>query len=239
MSPVPLSTKAYIAPFAAFVAVLIVADQFPPADRHWSYLAQTILCGALLIRFWSVYQLRAPKGTVFTLLIAILVLVLWISPQVLFGPVLAAARARGLFLWISPQAVSWLSWRFEGFNPTVFKASPAQYYTVVVIRFIRLAVIVPFIEEIFWRGFLLRYLVKEDFESVPHGTYTRLSFWIVVAGFCLEHKRADYPAALLAGALFNFIYYRTRSLGSCVLAHAVANFLLGIYIMRTGQWGFW
>ncbi len=54
-----------------------------------------------------------------------------------------------------------------------------------------------------------------------------------------EHSRPDWPAALVTGALLNLVAYRTRSLGACVLAHAVANLLLGLYVLRTGQWGFW
>jgi len=217
MPPAPSSTKAYVAPFAAFVVLMIVADPLPAWSRIWLYPAQTVVCGALLIRFWSVYGLKFPKGLGFTLMVAILVLLLWISPQAFFG----------------------LPGRFVGFDPTVYKATRHLYPAVVAVRFIRLTVIVPFVEEIFWRGFLLRFLVREDFESVPPGTFTWLSFSVVTAGFCIEHQFADWPAALLTGALFNWVYYRTRSLASCILAHAVANFLLGIYIMRTGQWGFW
>ena len=50
---------------------------------------------------------------------------------------------------------------------------------------------------------------------------------------------ADWPAAALTGALYNFVAYRTRSLSACVLAHALTNALLGLWILRTGQWGFW
>ena len=45
--------------------------------------------------------------------------------------------------------------------------------------------------------------------------------------------------AVLTGALFNLVAYRTKSLASCVLVHAAVNLMLGIYIMQTGQWGFW
>ena len=98
---------------------------------------------------------------------------------------------------------------------------------------------VPFVEEIFWRGFLLRYLIREDFESVPFGTFSWRSFALVTVFFALEHQPADYPAALLTGALYNWIAIRTRSLSSCILAHAITNLLLGVYIMATRQWGFW
>jgi hypothetical protein len=216
-APLSLSQKAYIAPFAVFMAMLIVADFLPPSARHWIYPLQTVLCGAVLIKFWSFYRLGTPKKAGFSLFIAVLVLLLWISPQVLLG----------------------YPGRFQGFDPSPFKDRATLYYAVVVMRFIRLVVAVPLVEEIFWRGFLLRYLIRDDFESVPFGTFSRFSFSIVTLGFCLEHQFADWPVALVSGALFNLVAYRTRNLTSCVLAHAVTNLLLGIYIMRTSQWGFW
>ena len=130
--------------------------------------------------------------------------------------------------------------RIEGFDPTIFKARPAFYYAIVLaMRFIRLVVVVPFIEEIFWRGFLLRYLVKEDFESVPRDIHLALLLASSPSGFAWSTSLPITRPRSWPGALFNLVAYRTRSLSSCVLAHSVANFLLGIYIMRTGQWGFW
>ena len=207
------------------MAMLIAADFFPSSARYWIYPVQTVLSGVLLIRFWSFYGLGMPKKAGFTLFIAIFVLFLWISPQAVFG-------------WAG---------RFDGFDPSPFKNSPLFYFAVVAMRFIRLAVVVPLIEEIFWRGFLLRHFlhhiprgsVGSNFESVPFGTFSWYSFILVTLGFCFEHQKADWPAALITGALYNFVAYRTRSLTSCVMAHAVTNLLLGIYIMRTGQWGFW
>ena len=102
-----------------------------------------------------------------------------------------------------------------------------------------LVVVVPLLEEIFWRGFLLRELIHPDFTKVPFGTFSWASFGIVTAGFCLEHSPADWPAAILTGALYNLVAYRTRSLAACVLAHAITNLILSVYVMETKQWGFW
>ena len=106
-------------------------------------------------------------------------------------------------------------------------------------RFTRLVIVVPLVEEIFWRGFLLRYLVREDFTAIPFGSSNRFSFWAVVVAFTAVHAPADWPAAFLTGILFNLIAVRTRSLAACVTAHAVANLALGVYICATKQWGFW
>ena len=144
-------------------------------------------------------------------------------------------------LWVSPQAVFHAARRENGFDPTPLAASesPALYHLTLALRFVRLVVTVPLLEEIFWRGFLLRYLVKEDFLSLPFGACTRFSFAVVSLGFMLEHNPPDYPAALVTGVLYNWVAARTRSLPACVLAHALTNALLGWYVMHTRQWGFW
>ena len=77
------------------------------------------------------------------------------------------------------------------------------------------------------------------FASVPFGTFTWRSFLISSLAFCAEHQPSDWAAAVLTGALFNLVAYRTRSLAACVLTHAVTNLALAFYILRTGQWGFW
>ena len=113
------------------------------------------------------------------------------------------------------------------------------YWGTLVFRLLRIAVVVPFVEEIFWRGFLLRYLIKDDFASVPFGTFSWLSFGVVTVFFTLEHQPVDYPAAFVTGILFNWVAIHTRSLSSCILAHAITNLLLSFYILATRQWGFW
>ena len=86
---------------------------------------------------------------------------------------------------------------------------------------------------------MLRYFINEKFYAVPVGAFSWLSFAVVTVGFGFAHSRADWIAALITGALYNCVAYRTKSLTSCILAHAVTNLLLGLWIMKTRQWGFW
>lgn len=228
MSPRPNPLTPYAAPFVVFMLLLGAVQAIGSAFTHsgsfllaepkyWIYPAQTILCAAMLWRFWSSYQFRKPEKIGLTLFLAILVLAIWISPQEIFG------RPR----------------RYDGFDPTLFGGNRALFATTLALRFTRLVIVVPLVEEIFWRGFLLRYVIREDFEKVPPGTFSRMSFGVVAGCFALAHWGVDFIPALLTGAIYNFLIYRTRSLSSCVLAHAVTNLGLGIYIMATRQWGFW
>ena len=216
---------AYAVPMAVFLGALALAGGLRKiggafwleSPEYWLYPVQTFVCAGLLFWYRREYEFNGVRQPLVALGIGIVVCVLWISPQAFFG--------------FAP--------RTEGFNPTVFAEQPVAYWSTVALRFLRLVVIVPLVEEIFWRGFLLRYFVDEKFDRVPFGTFTWLSFAAVTVGFMLVHSTPDWPAALVTGALYNWVAYRTRSLGACVLAHAMTNLLLGIWIMNTRQWGFW
>ena len=53
------------------------------------------------------------------------------------------------------------------------------------------------------------------------------------------HAPVDWTGALGFGTLMYVLAVRSKSLGACVVMHAVANLLLGLYVMWTRQWGFW
>jgi uncharacterized protein len=183
--------------------------------EYWIYPVQTILCGGLLIWFHREYEFHRVRRVAFALLIGIIVFLLWISPQAFFG--------------FAPRTI--------GFNPVGNQS--VLYWPTIILRFLRLVIVVPFVEEIFWRGFLLRYLIDENFERVPLGAFSWLSFSIVALAFAFSHSPADWPAALVTGAIYNAVAYRTKNLSSCILTHAITNLLLGLWIMQTKQWGFW
>jgi CAAX prenyl protease-like protein len=221
--------KAHFAPFAIFLGFLGLnefvgklsdgsAGAWWWSEPHfWVFPLQTIVCGWLLWRWWGRYCLTWPRGSAVAVAIGVLVLAIWVAPQ----------------LWLSYPA------RLKGFDPTYFGRSGWAFDLTVALRFVRLVIVVPLVEEIFWRGYLLRMLIADPFTEVPVGTFSWKSFSIVTAGFCLEHQPADWPAAILCGMLYNLVAYRTHSLSACVLAHAITNLLLGVFVMRTGQWGFW
>ncbi|MEO8350899.1 MAG: CAAX prenyl protease-related protein [Chthoniobacteraceae bacterium] len=221
------SEKAYLAPFIVFMLMLGLGELvshffdgralwFFSAPRYWVFPLQTVVCALLLAWGWRHYELGPPRRVIFTTLIGVLVLAIWISPQEILG----------------------MPARRDGFEPGFFGEGWAWWINTSI-RFIRLVIVVPLLEEIFWRGFLLRHLIREPFNSVPFGSFSWLSFGIVTVLFGLAHWGPDFWPAIATGALYNLVAYRTRSLSSCVLAHALTNLLLGIYILRTGQWGFW
>ena len=228
MTDVRSDRAAYIAPFLVFLAFLFldgaiqkIGDGYAhwafAQPKYWIFPLQTFVCAALLWKLRKRIEFRPLAGFGFATLIGLLALAVWISPQIFFK--------------VAP--------RNDGFEPHFFAASGWPYWTNLTLRLLRMAVIVPLVEELFWRGFLLRFLVHENFADVPFGTFSWRSFLISSLAFCAEHQPSDWAAAVLTGALFNLVAYRTRSLAACVLTHAVTNLALALYILRTGQWGFW
>jgi hypothetical protein len=226
ISTSPLA-KAYLGPFLAFMALLFVGelvmrfgdgfDAWMLAEpKYWVFPLQTVLCAGMLAWWWRQYEFRWAKGWWIGVAAGIAALGIWVSPQEFFG---AEQRTGGFDVWFfgGGTVAKWNLW----------------------LRMIRLVIVVPLLEEIFWRGFLLRHLISEPFHEVPWGTRSWAAFGIVAGLFALAHWGPDFWPALITGALYNAVAWWTRSLGACVIAHAVTNLLLSGYIFKTQQWGFW
>ena len=100
-----------------------------------------------------------------------------------------------------------------------------------------IVLVVPVMEELFWRGFLMRWLIAEDFASVPLGTYHAFSFWATTVCFASVHG-SEWPLGLVVGVLYGAWFVRTKSLGSIMVAHGTTNFLLALYCLASGDWHF-
>jgi CAAX prenyl protease-like protein len=125
--------------------------------------------------------------------------------------------------------------RGAGYDP--FRAGPDVGLVLAGIRLFGAVAVVPIMEELFWRSFLLRYVISPRFQSVRLGTFTPLSFLLTVALFGVEHDL--WLAGMVAGAAYSFLVYRTGQLWPSVLAHAVTNLGLGLEVLATGDWRWW
>ena len=140
------------------------------------------------------------------------------------------------FLWIHMDWTLGIAEKPRGFNPTLL---PGGWVRVVMTMF-RVGgavLVVPLMEELFWRSFLIRKLIDENFLKVPVGSFSWASFLLTVALFGFEHNYI--LAGMMAGIIYNLILYRTKSIANCVLAHAATNLALALYVLSTGKWQFW
>ncbi len=209
----------YVVPFALFLLLTEPARFFPDLVPHL-YVAKTILVATVLWLWRHKYVEDFSLGlTVSEVAAAIscglLVLVLWIAPE-------------GYFYQFEPG---------DGFNPYAMTGSQSAAIALIVVRIFGAAVVVPVMEELFWRSFLMRYLVDVDFRSVAMGAFTWLSFLGTAILFGLEHHRI--VVGIIAGLLYGLLLLRQQKLRGVVLAHGVTNLGLGIYVVLTGNWMFW
>lgn len=126
----------------------------------------------------------------------------------------------------------------SAFNPLAeLRDNPAWAYGFLAIRLFGLAVVVPIIEEFFLRGFLMRFVMHDRWELVPFGSVNRLAVVVGTAVPMLLHP-AELLAALVWFSLVTWLMVRNRNIWDCVVAHAVTNLLLGVYVIATGDWHF-
>jgi CAAX prenyl protease-like protein len=143
----------------------------------------------------------------------------------------------GVFvLWINLDMTLAVMGTLRGYNVNLFHDETVRVF-MVSSRLAGAALVVPIMEELFWRSFLIRYIISPDFNRVPIGRFTWPSFLITSVLFGLEHNL--FLAGILAGLAYNLLLYRTRSLFACILAHGITNLALGIYVLQTGKWYFW
>lgn len=166
------------------------------------------------------FHVRQGAGS---LLIGVVIFVLWIGPDLLFP------SYRHSFLFDNALMGAARSSMLEAARHDV---------PVLWLRSLRAVIIVPIVEELFWRGWLMRWMISPDFQRVPMGAYSAVSFWTVALLFASEHG-AYWDVGLAAGIVFNWWVIRTKSLGDLILAHAVANACLCAYVIAAGKWEYW
>lgn len=213
----------YVAPFAAFMALLALAPRLPLGVREEAVLRVAVLVLVLGLCSRRVLSLKVSHG-ITSIALGIGVFALWIAPDVL----LPYWRA-------SPLFHNGLTGKVEGTLPLAGRGDAL----VLALRFVRAALLVPVIEELFWRGWLPRWVDgMEDFRAIPLGQYSRASFLLTAILFASEHG-ALWDVGLGAGLLYNWWMRRTRSLGDLILAHGVTNACLSAYVLLRGRWEYW
>lgn len=243
------ATAAHVGPLVAFMLLSFVPGWFRVENsalpwylqqpEHWWYPVQTLLCGALLLWWRRHYQLSdcQPSHLFLALLGAFIGIALWILPGWLYLRAGSPDPSTTPFWW------SWLGLvpRSEGFDPSLLAGHPVGQKLSLIARFARSTLIVPLIEELCWRGWLMRYAIAghRPFTSVPFGTHSWKAFGITTLAVTLIHQPADWAAAFLWGSLVYALAILTRSLRACIVMHAAGNLLLGLYILLSRQYGYW
>jgi CAAX prenyl protease-like protein len=203
----------YIVPFALYALCTYLGDFFGITPGI-VYPVKTIVVAASLLIYWNAYKQEIKVTWDWLAVVSgVIVFLVWILPE-------------GLYPQIGHSE----------FNPHKY-AEGNVFYFIVVFRMLGATLVVPLMEELFWRSFALRYLINTNFKSVPLGQFSWLSFVVVSLAFGFEHHR--WLVGIVAGLVYAGVLYRRKNLFVPILSHAVTNFLLGLYVLTTQKWSFW
>jgi len=223
----PLSRAALVrmAPFAVFVALLALRGALPDAastgiDPRWANGWSAMVAGGLLLWFWREYG----------------ELVAQTLPTLGEATVAVGVGVAVFYLWITLDA-PWMRWgeATAGFRPV--DAQGRLMWPLVVARWCGAVLVVPVVEELFWRSFLMRWIERAQFEGVDPRRVGLKAIALSSFVFMLAHTL--WLAALVTGLVYACLYVRSGKLWLPVIAHAVTNGVLGFWVVFTGNWGYW
>jgi hypothetical protein len=216
------------APFLLFIGFLMLGSALPRAiavlgldlPASWLVVARGAIIALVLLWFWRGYsELRRPAQ---------------------------AARPADWALAVATGVVVFLLWvgidqdwavlsRPAGYRP--LHADGSVDWVQALARLSGFALVVPVMEELFWRSLVLRWIERHDFLAVAPREVGWRAFAITTVLFALEHDR--WLAGAIAGAAYNWLYMRSGNLWVPIVAHAVTNGVLGLWVLQTGRWEFW
>lgn len=214
----PTLWRGYVVPMVLFL-ILTQLEAYFPRQYVWVYIAKACIVTAALIVFRTTWKDIRPEARVLlpAILVGLAVFVEWVW----------------LDKWVPYPHLG----KREAFNPFIAVSNPSLRALFLAVRFYGLVLMVPVMEELFWRSFLLRYLTRPDFDAIAVGAFSWGAFAIVAGAFGVSHP--EWLVAVLCAVAYGLLLRQTRSLFACVVAHAVTNLALGIYVISTGAWKYW
>ena len=210
-------------PFVLFIVALAVRGAVDGhTDTRWLYPLQAGASAIALALLWKHYsELRhdrraaiRPAQWLMSVGVGLLVFVLWIvltEPWMRMGEPVAA--------FVPVDADGRLQWG------------------LIALRGCGAVLVVPLIEELFWRSFLMRWIDNRDFLALAPQQTSLYALLVSSAVFALGHDL--WLAGLLAGLAFGALYRHTGRIWHAVAAHAVANLALAVWVVQQRAWGFW
>jgi len=216
----------FMAPYLAYLLLLPVKDWVPEAYMPWAIAARGLVG---LAAFWVLRRHLPPLGRAHwptAIIVGLLTVVLWVGGQYLLDWMHLGGR---FFLFPGSPEVK---------DPRI-GLSAFSWWSQAVLRITVATIAVPIVEEIFWRGFLLRAFINWDrFERIPLGAFA----WRALTGTallsCLQHPD-NWGVSIFCWLAWNALMYWKKSLLCLMITHGVTNLVLYIYVIRTGDWQFW
>jgi CAAX prenyl protease-like protein len=206
-----------VVPFFIFLVLTFLQGKFGEASRYWFYFAKTFVGAAMLWAVWQSISEMRWKFSWEAVAVGIAVFGIWVGLD-------------NFYPHLGKAGTPW--------NPNKqFGHGAALAWMFIVVRIVGSTLVVPPLEEVFYRSFVYRSIVQPDFQSVPIGRFHALAFVATSAVFGFTHH--EWLAGILCGFAYQGLVCWKKRLGDAMTAHAITNFLLGLWIVWKGDWKFW
>jgi uncharacterized protein len=212
----------YILPFALFFVFLWLSD-LVPLRPAWEAPIRVLCLGTVCFLCWPPALPVKPAAPLQSVLIGAAVFALWIAPDLIIKNYRQLAPFNNGLV---------------GHIHSSLSAQSVAIPWILAWRSVRAVVIVPIVEELFWRAWMMRWLIDSSFERIPLGTFQLSSFLIVAVLFAAEHG-PYWDVGLVTGLIYNWWMVHTKSVSDCILMHAVTNACLSAYVIWGGHWEYW
>lgn len=207
-----------VVPFVIFLVLTFLQGKLGETSKYWLYAAKTFLAVWLILWMRPHVPEMRWKFSWEGLVAGLAVFALWVGLDGLYP----AFGSGG-----------------EGWNPhQAFGEGTALAWSLIAIRVLGSAWVVSPLEEVFYRSFLYRYIMKPDFQSVPLGQFEVRALLVTSVIFGVVHP-GQWLAGILCGLAFQGLVIWRKRLGDAMFAHAITNLLLGIWVAWKGEWQFW
>jgi CAAX prenyl protease-like protein len=210
-----------VAPFIFYIIVMILSGVLAEIkmDVRWIYAIRVGGAALILLYLHSQYTELTwpPKISLHTVMFSVLIGLLV------------------FLLWINLDRQWMVLGKAVGYDPRM--ADGGLNYPMVAMRLAGAALVVPLMEELFWRSFLMRWIDRMDFISLSPASVSLKA--IVLSSLLFASEHTYWFAGLIAGLAYAWLYIKTQNLWTSILAHAVTNAALGVWVVYTGQWLYW
>jgi hypothetical protein len=219
-----------IAPFVIFLLLTMAQGKLGPNSAYGFYLAKT------LVGLWMILVLRpfiTEMRWAFSwraVLVGVGIFTVWVGIQ---GDWVTQNSLWVKLGWSQPPKTPPSVW-----NPFAqFGESSAIAWFCIITRILGSTFIVPPLEEMFYRSFLYRAIARQNFLEVPLNQFLPVPFIATAVIFGFAHN--EWLAGIICGAAYHWLVLRSNRLGEAMTAHAITNFLLGLWVVGRGAWNFW
>ncbi len=219
---------AYAAPYLAYVFIASVAGSYLPIEVNYALRIIMVSITLLWARKWF-FSITGPQSSFVSAIVGV------------------CAGVAGVFIWIlllSPfvSVDGGAPWSVAAFS----------------LRLLAAGLLVPVFEELLMRGFVFRFALQWDearkgkekdalqtaleersVNDVEPGAWSWTAVVISTVAFMFGHQMQEWPVSIAYGLLMAGLYVLRKDLLSCIVAHAVTNIVLAIYVFSTGKWYLW